>query len=128
MVDQTLYWYIAQSEEEALYITGIINSSALSEVIREFQPVGGFGARHIHTLPYKMIPMFNEDNPIHTNIVESTRLLVSEWLELCNNTALRRLLNPNSGSLNSRRRSQKRAIQELLSYDAYETDCRMLFE
>ena len=128
LVDQTLYWYLAQSEEEALYVTGIINSCAISEAIREFQPEGGFGARHIHTLPYKMIPAFNEDDPIHIGIVESTRALANDWLDLCDNSDIGRLLNPNSGSLNSRRISQRSALKMLPSYGTYEEACRQLFE
>lgn len=128
VVDQTLYWYLARSEEEALYITGIINSKALSEAIREFQPEGGFGARHIHTLPYKMISPFNEDDPAHAEIVERTRELVNEWHTLCEGHDVGRYLNPNYGSLNSRRRSQQTAIRSLACYDAYEAACRALFE
>lgn len=128
LVDQTLYWYIAQSENEALYITGMINSRALSEAIREYQPEGGFGARHIHTLPYKIIPSFNEDDPIHAEIVERTRMLVDEWLAVCNVPNIGRYLNPNHGSLNSRRRKQQDAIKALPDYDAYEAACRTLFE
>lgn len=128
IVDQTLYWYLARSEEEALYITGLINSKALSEIIREFQPEGGFGPRHIHTLPYKMISPFNEDDPVHAEIVEKTRALANEWHALCENPDVGRNLNPNCGSLNSRRRSQQTAIRLLPCYSAYEAACRALFE
>lgn len=128
LIDQTLYWHVARSEEEALYLTGMINSHALSEAIREFQPEGGFGARHIHTLPYKMITQYNEDNPIHVEIVQKTRVLAAEWLALCESTDVGRYLNPNCGSLNSRRRSQQTAIRTLPSYEAYEAACRALFE
>lgn len=128
LIDQTLYWHIAQSEDEALYISGVINSSSLSKAIREFQPEGGFGARHIHTLPYKMIPPFDENNPIHEEIVEKTQILVAEWHRLCESTGVGQYLDPNRGSLNSRRRIQQTAIRELLSYEAYESACKMLFE
>jgi len=75
-----------------------------------------------------MIPAFNEDDPIHIGIVESTRALANDWLDLCDNSDIGRLLNPNSGSLNSRRRSQRRALQMLPSYGTYEEACRQLFE
>ncbi len=128
LVDQTLYWYIARSEDEALYVTGMLNSCALSETIREFQPEGGFGARHIHTLPYKMIPLFNADDPIHAEIVKRTRTLVQDWLALCEKHSIGRYLNPNCGSLNSRRRNQQTAIKTLPSYSIYEEACKALFE
>lgn len=54
IIDQTLYWYLADSEDEAIYITGMLNSDALSDLISDFQPDGGFGKRHIHTIPYKV--------------------------------------------------------------------------
>ena len=56
VIDQTLNWHLADSEEEAIYIVGLLNSNAMSDAIKDFQPEGGFGKRHIHTLPYKIIP------------------------------------------------------------------------
>lgn len=128
LIDQTLYWHLAQSEAEALYITGLINSQALSAAIREFQPEGGFGPRHIHTLPYKMIPQFNEDDPIHIEIVKKTRELVGKWLTLCEDPDVGRYLDPNYGTLNSRRRHQQTLIQNLPIYEAYNLACKAIFE
>lgn len=128
LVDQTLYWHLAQSEAEALYITGMINSRALAEAISEFQPEGGFGARHIHGLPYGRIPRYDKDDPIHTEIAEKTRVLVGEWLTLCKSVEAGRYLDPNSGSLNRRRRRQQELIRTLSSYDEYEIACKKLFK
>lgn len=41
LVDQTLYWHVARSKEEALYIVGMLNSAAMSAAIKDFQPEGG---------------------------------------------------------------------------------------
>ena len=128
LVDQTLYWHIAQSKEEALYIVGMLNSSAMSEAIKDFQPDGGFGKRHIHTIPYKMIPPFNEDNPVHVEIMEKTQILMNEWLSLGGGDGIGRYLEPGSGTLSMRRRRQQTAIRELSSFSAYDLACKILFE
>ena len=41
VVDQTLYWYAAASEDEAVYLAALLNSAALAQAIRAFQPEGG---------------------------------------------------------------------------------------
>lgn len=128
LVDQTLYWHIARSKEEALYLAGMLNSAAMSEAIKDFQPDGGFGKRHIHKIPYKMIPPFNEDNPVHAEITKRTQILMDEWLSLCGSDGIGRYLEPGSGTLSMRRRKQQAAMRELSGFSAYESACRVLFE
>lgn len=123
IIDQTLYWYLAETEDEAIYITGLLNSSALWEAISDFQPEGGFGKRHIHTLPYKIIPAFDADNEIHINVVESTKALIKEWNIICQNQQYKKLIEPNSGTLHSRRRQQQAAIRGLAVYEQYMDAC-----
>jgi hypothetical protein len=123
VIDQTLYWYLAATEDEAIYITGLLNSPALWEAISDFQPEGGFGKRHIHTLPYKIIPEFDADNDIHMNVVQATKALTDEWKAICQSDPYKKLLDPNSGSLPSRRKRQQAKIRELQSYEQYSTAC-----
>ena len=123
IIDQTLYWYIAQSEEEALYIVGILNSVTLSVAISDFQPQGGFGARHIHTIPYKIIPRFNADNDAHIEVVKKTRAIITEWTGFCGSEKVGNYLLPNTGSLNSRRRKLQTALRTMPTYDKYEEAC-----
>lgn len=123
VIDQTLYWYLAATEDEAIYITGLLNSPALWETISDFQPEGGFGRRHIHTLPYKIIPEFDEDNDAHMNVVQATKALTDEWKAICQSDPYKKLLEPNSGSLQSRRKRQQAKIRELESYEQYSTAC-----
>lgn len=123
VIDQTLYWYLAASEDEAIYITGLLNSPALWEAISDFQPEGGFGKRHIHTLPYKIIPEFDAVNDAHINVVEATKTLLDEWQFICQSDPYKKLLGPNSGSLASRRKRQQARIRELVSYERYSTAC-----
>lgn len=123
VIDQTLYWYLASTEDEAIYITGLLNSSALWEAISDFQPEGGFGKRHIHTLPYKIIPEFDAENDSHMNVVEATKILIDEWKTICQSEPYNMLLLPNSGSLSSRRKRQQARIRGLISYGRYSTAC-----
>ena len=124
VIDQTLYWYPANDKEEAVYITGMLNSQAISLAIADFQPDGGFGKRHIHTLPYKIIPKYDPNNPLHNEVISATENLMSEWIGICETDEIfRGLLSPNRGSLNSRRRTQQKKIRELSTYSSYETAC-----
>lgn len=126
VIDQTLYWYLANSEDEAAYIVGLLNSSALANAISDFQPEGGFGKRHIHTLPYKVIPQFNPEDEMHQAVVSSTKSLIDAWRETCNTGIYQTLLSPNSGSLNSRRKRQQAMIRKLPQYDVYEASCAVI--
>lgn len=123
IIDQTLYWYLADSEDEAIYIVGLLNSDALSDAIKDFQPEGGFGKRHIHTLPYKIIPKYDNEEAVHIEVVSKTRELMKEWAALCLGGEYANLLQPNSSSLSSRRRRQQSAIRSLNAYVGYETAC-----
>ena len=123
IIDQTLYWCLCETEDEALFVTGILNSAALWEAISDFQPEGGFGKRHIHTLPYKIIPSYNPEDEQHIDVVNATRALIEEWDNICSNGQFETLLHPNSSSLASRRRRQQKRIRTLTSYEQYETSC-----
>lgn len=126
IIDQTLYWYLAESEEEALYIVGILNSVTLSDAISDFQPQGGFGARHIHTIPYKIIPRFDISDDAHMEVVERTKELINEWTEYCGSAKEGKYLSPNSGSLNSRRRKLQAALRTMSLYGMYEEACNSI--
>ena len=73
MVDQTLYWKVIESEIEAWFCVGMLNSHALTEAITPFNPKGAFGERHIHALPYRLIPAFDPSNEEHLRIAELAR-------------------------------------------------------
>lgn len=123
IIDQTLYWYLAETEEEALYTVGILNSVTLSNAISDFQPQGGFGARHIHTIPYKIIPRFDISDDAHMEVVARTKELINEWKKYCGSAKEGKYLSPNSGSLNSRRRKLQAALRTMSSYGMYDEAC-----
>ena len=59
VMDQTLYWHVVAGEDDAWFRTGILNSATLTEAILPFNPEGDFGPRHIHTLPYRLMPPYD---------------------------------------------------------------------
>lgn len=68
VIDQTLYWRIVDSPQEAWYTAGILNSAAVTEATRPFNPQGEFGPRHLHTLPHRVIPRFDPANEDHQRV------------------------------------------------------------
>ncbi len=68
VVDQTLYWTLVANMDEAWYRVGLINTDALTQAIREFNPEGELGPRHLHTLPNRVIPTFEPANLDHVEI------------------------------------------------------------
>ena len=74
IIDFGLYWSAASSEEEALYLTAILNSASLLERVRPLQTLGLFGARHFDKYVFAVpIPTFDGKNPEHTGLVELAR-------------------------------------------------------
>lgn len=127
VVDQTLYWHLAKSEDEAVYITGMLNSQALASAIVAFQPRGEFGPRHIHTRPYKITPMFDAKVGAHQAVVAATKALMREWRAFCRREDNEALLRPEGGRLNFRRKRLQTELRTLFSYAAYEDACRAAY-
>ena len=127
VVDQTLYYMVVNSEEEALFITGLLNSDVLSEAITTYQPSGRFGERHIHTLPLYFIPKFDSNNSVHTEFVKSTKAVISELgQEISSDKDVKQLTEPNYSVLASKRRRLLDIIRRLNSYAEYERISRII--
>jgi hypothetical protein len=73
VIDQTLYWKVIASADEAWFFVGMLNSHAMTEAITPFNPKGAFGERHIHALPYRLIPAFDSLNEDHLRIASLAR-------------------------------------------------------
>lgn len=129
VVDQTLYWTEVATEDEAVYLTGLLNSTAINQVIREFQPVGQFGERHIHKLPLGVTPPYDSANPAHVDVVAATRRLLGDWgaYKAVNARTMTALLNPNSSKLHIRRRRIKEILGSLPSWECYEDACKAIY-
>jgi len=68
VIDQTLYWKVIASADEAWFFAGMLNSHAMTDAITPFNPKGAFGERHIHALPYRLMPAFDASNEDHLRI------------------------------------------------------------
>lgn len=75
VMDQTLYTYATRSESEAYYLTGMLNSNVIENQIDRFQSRSGFGKRHIHKLPFRILPRFNRNDRLHLSIAELSERL-----------------------------------------------------
>ncbi|UOQ75155.1 hypothetical protein [Hymenobacter cellulosilyticus] len=127
IIDQTLYWSVVSSEDEAVYLTGLLNSEALNGIIKDFQARGQWGSRHVHTLPIGVTPQYDATNAVHTEVVNKTRVLLQQWKNLkATDATIAQLLDPNQ-RLPQRRSSLRVKITALPSYSSYAFACRSLY-
>lgn len=71
VIDHKLYWAAVSSPDEARYLTAILNSSVLGDIVRPYQSVGAFGPRDFDKYVwYAPIPEFNAGNKRHSHLVE----------------------------------------------------------
>ncbi|MHA1274636.1 MAG: HsdM family class I SAM-dependent methyltransferase [Promethearchaeota archaeon] len=69
IADVKTWIFETNSQNEAYYLSSILNSSLLSKLIKPFQPRGLYGARAVHRRPLEFsIPKFVEENEIHIKI------------------------------------------------------------
>ena len=128
IIDQTLNWVHVGSEDEALYLTGLFNSDSINEAIKIFQPRGQQGERHIHSLPYEVTPVFNSENLLHKEVVLQTKQIINEYNHLKTSLSSFRIgLQPENGTLATRRTTARRKIKELSTYPAFETACQKIY-
>jgi SOS-response transcriptional repressor LexA len=124
IVDQTLYWTIVETEDEAIYLSAMLNCPTLNETIAAFQPQGIFGERHVHTLPLEYIPKYNHNDSNHIELVNITKVLCGELSSAITDD----LLDPNSGTLPSRRKKVSKLLLNLPSYASYVTICESILQ
>ena len=74
VIDHVLYWLPARSENEALYLVGILNSPVTLSEVQQYQSRGLFGGRHFDTYVWNLpIPLFDGSNELHIRIAELAR-------------------------------------------------------
>lgn len=71
VADDKCYWYVAASDEEALYLTGVFNAECLQDAWRESKT----SKLHFDTNPLKHVPVpaFDPDSALHARIVDAAR-------------------------------------------------------
>jgi methylase of polypeptide subunit release factors len=126
VIDQTLYWGRVATEDEAIYITALINSQAVIEVIKAHQPRGAFGERHIHKLAFDRTPAFDSTNPDHRAIVDASKALLSEWSTRRMQPDMQPMLSPQKHMI-TRRTKIREALEQLPSWLEYQKACSNLY-
>lgn len=119
VIDQTIYYYIADTEDEAIFMTALLNSNSIEKVNAAYQAQGQFGKRHIHTLPAESIPAFDYDNQNHVELVSITKSLICSL----NRKTPTDKLDPNKGPVAARRKAINKILVGLPEYDCYEDLC-----
>lgn len=120
VVDQTLYWRAVSNELEAWFCVGMLNSHAMTEAIRPFNPKGAFGERHIHALPYRLMPEFDLANDDHLQVATLGQQIAAFAGEMISVDA--RLRDPNR-ALTTRRTRLRTQLQELVHFRELEQLC-----
>ena len=125
VVDQTLYWDTVADENEAWYRTGMMNSKALTDAIMPFNPKGDFGQRHIHLLPYKVIPIFDSSNSDHLSIAKTGREVSHFVSNLLQSDVF--VGNP-SKALHQRRRRVREALDSYPKFKMMDELCKIAID
>lgn len=83
IVENSLYWVPTESEDEALYLCGILNSLTLRARVEPFVPKGQWGPRHVHTHVWRLwIPPYDAADGTHLRLVEAAGTAVDGIAEL----------------------------------------------
>ena len=68
-VESVAYVLYTEDENEAYYLTSILNSAAPNEMMKDFQAKGLFGARHVHKKILDVyFPKYDEANKTHQQL------------------------------------------------------------
>ncbi len=69
VIDHMLYWFAPETENEAYYLTAVLNSEVVRQQIAGIQAVGQFGARHFDKVMFTLpIPRFEPLNELHRTL------------------------------------------------------------
>jgi methylase of polypeptide subunit release factors len=120
VIDQTLYWRIVQTKTEAWYRVGFLNSDAITNAIRVFNPEGEFGGRHPHTLPHRFIPAFDPADDAHREIANLAEKIAKRAASIIDQD--HKLGDPNN-TIASRRRRIRRLLIDLPDFKRLEHVC-----
>jgi hypothetical protein len=120
VIDQTLYWQIIPDERNALFMTGMLNSDAMTQAILPFNPKGAFGERHIHALPYRLMPPYDAGNDDHRRIATLAEQLAEQASNLI---AADAYLNDPNKALTVRRRKLREQLAASAAFQEMEQLC-----
>jgi hypothetical protein len=110
LVEHKLYWGAFNSEEEAWYVTAILNSVTVNDAIKPFQSTGLLGERDIEKKLLDVpIPLFVSTNPTHKTLV-----LLGERAHQEAQAALKSADFPSGPSLARQRSFIRKALEDTL--------------
>lgn len=70
VIDHVLYWGTVASREEGMYLCAILNTAALTEIVRPLMSYGK-DERHIDKAVWQLpIPAFDSADPTHARLAE----------------------------------------------------------
>jgi hypothetical protein len=127
ILDQTLYWHVVDTEDEALYIVSLFNSEAMDGLIKDFQARGAFGERHVHTLPTKVTPAYDAAQMLHTQVVTAGKHLLADLSAVRTSANVAEYFDPARALAWRRRAIRESVLPKLASFDAYEQACAALY-
>ena len=74
IIDHKLFWMPVDTQEEADYLCGIINSLTLQERVKPLMPKGQFGSRDLHKHLWRLdVPAYDSCNSRHNDVVGASR-------------------------------------------------------
>jgi hypothetical protein len=76
VAESVTYRIYTDTEEEALYLVGVLNSTVVNEAIKPYQTEGVYkGKRDIHRRPFEVcpIPLYDVGDPAHQEIASCAR-------------------------------------------------------
>ena len=125
VVDQTLYWRVLSCKYEAWFCVGMLGSHAMTEAIMPFNPKGDFGERHIHALPYRLLPTFKPANKDHVQVAALARRIAASAEKIVKADVF---LRDPARSLTARRTRLRNQLQETASFKQLEQLCAAVLD
>jgi methylase of polypeptide subunit release factors len=120
VIDQTLYWQVVESADDAWFRTGMLNSGALTDAILPFNPEGDFGPRHIHTLPYRVMPPYDASNSQHVAIAKAAQDVADKASAIFKSDGY---ISDPSKALHVRRKKLREKLEEIAEVKNLEQQC-----
>lgn len=85
IIESVSYVYYTNNENEAYYLSAILNSTIPNLLMKDFQAKGLFGARHVHKKILDIyFPKFDAGGEVHTRLAEYGRVChekVAKYME-----------------------------------------------
>src|SRR5204862_2916578 len=79
LIDHKTYWGSFENEDEAHYLSAILNSEAVNEAIKPFQSLGLMGERDIHKKVLDVpFPQYSKEVAKHRDLVRLAKSAVKD--------------------------------------------------